>query len=248
MNVRFDIYDGGFKKYSNDPAYRPALNVRKGYTGAGCNQTAAYDPTLPPTTGANASAPAIGFPRDPCFYTNSCTYGGASMGGRIGDGEWDFETYWSVSHPGRSRPNGWANTSEKRPSRYEVYRHEIDNELVADLSRGGGGGGGKKGGGGGGDQESGAPQCYSGDETELSDNPDRRTFVAAILDCVGLGSEYDLHGGSSPPVPVTTFARFFLTEAIDKQEGAFFVEFVELVEPGTAAARNVIRDAVQLVR
>jgi Flp pilus assembly protein TadG len=248
MNVRFDLYDGAFKKYSSDPAYRPALNVRKGFTGAGCDQTAAYDPTLPPTDPANENTP-LGFPRDSCFYTDSCTYGGASMGGRIGGGDWDFETYWAVSHPGRSRPNGWANTPEKRPSRYEVYRYEIDNALVGDLSTASGGGG-KKGGGGGGAvaQESGAPQCYSGDKTQLSDNPDRRTFVAAILDCVALGQEYDLKGGSSPPVPVTTFARFFLTEAVDKQEGAFFVEFVELVEPGTAAARNVIRDTVQLVR
>ena len=72
--------------------------------------------------------------------------------------------------------------------------------------------------------------------------------MAAILDCVSLGQQYDIKGGSSPPLPVTTFARFFLTEAVDKKEGAFMVELVELVEPGTAAARNVIRDTVQLVR
>ena len=244
MNVRFDLYEGGFKKYSSDAAYRPALNVRKGYTGAACSETPAYDPSLPPTAAANQGKP-LGFPRDACFYTDSCTYGGASMGGRIGGGDWDFEAYWKASHPGRSFPNGWANTDQNRPSRYEVYRYEIDNDLVADLSVGGGGGGKK---GGGGAQESGAPQCYSGDKTKLSDNPDRRTFVAAILDCVALGHEYDIKGGNSPPLPVTTFARFFLTEAVDKKEGAFMVELVELVEPGTAAARNVIRDTVQLVR
>ncbi|HEX2725367.1 MAG TPA: TadE family protein [Beijerinckiaceae bacterium] len=245
MNVRFDLYEGAFKKYGSDPDYRPAVNVRKGYTGAGCGQTAAYDPTLSPTDPANQDKP-LGFPRDPCFYTDSCTYGGASMGGRIGGGDWDFETYWKASHPGRSFPNGWKNTDENRPSRYEVYRYEIDNDLVGDLSVGGGGGGKK--GGGGGAQESGTPQCYSGDKTKLTDNPDRRTFVAAILDCVSLGQQYDIKGGSSPPLPVTTFARFFLTEAVDKKEGTFMVELVELVEPGTAAARNVIRDSVQLVR
>ena len=69
---------------------------------------------------------------------------------------------------------------------------------------------------------------------------DRRSD--SITRAISLGQQCDLKGRSSPPVPVTTFARFFLSEAVDKQESAFFVE------PGTAAAPNVIRDSVQLVR
>jgi hypothetical protein len=35
---------------------------------------------------------------------------------------------------------------------------------------------------------------------------------------------------------------------MDKQDGTIWAEMVSLVEPGTAAARNIIRDSVQLQR
>src|SRR5437870_1400752 len=35
FNVRFDIYEGMMSGRENDPSYRPALNVRKGYVGGG---------------------------------------------------------------------------------------------------------------------------------------------------------------------------------------------------------------------
>jgi hypothetical protein len=162
------------------------------------------------------------------------------MGGRIGGGDWDFNSYWAANHPGRGKPNDWSTANP--PSRYEVYRYEIDNNIVGDLSRGGGGGGKKASAG---TQESGAPQCST---VEVSDLPDRRTFVGAILDCQALDAEYGIGGGNTPPLPVTSYARFFMTEPVDKKDGTFWVEMVQLVEPGTEAARGIIRDTIQLVR
>jgi Flp pilus assembly protein TadG len=242
MNVRFDLYDGGFKSNKSDPAYRPAQNVRKGFTGPSCNPSLAYDPTKAPSNAANANIAAIGFPRDECFYTSSCTYGGSAMGGRIGGGDWDFDAYWNVTYADTvGKPNGWSNGN--RPSRYEVYRYEIENGLLNHASIGAGT---KKGNGS--TKETGAPQCYSGGSSTLSDVPDRRVFIGAILDCKALDEKYGINGGSSPPLPVTAYAKFFMTEPMDKNDSTIWVEMVEVLEPGTVAARGIVRDTVQLYR
>jgi hypothetical protein len=39
-----------------------------------------------------------------------------------------------------------------------------------------------------------------------------------------------------------------MTEPVDKKDGTFWVEMIEVVEPGTEAARGIIRDSVQLMR
>ena len=51
-----------------------------------------------------------------------------SIDSRIGDGDWDFDAYWAANH-GTPAPNGWSNVS--RPTRYEVYQHEIANDIPA---------------------------------------------------------------------------------------------------------------------
>jgi len=48
FNVRFDIYEGSMSGRQNDPAYRPSLNVRKGYVGGG---SSAACTARPGTTG-----------------------------------------------------------------------------------------------------------------------------------------------------------------------------------------------------
>jgi len=80
MNTRFDIFEGKFKKKKSDPAYAPAENVTKGYSGNNCNVSP--DPN------------AMGLPRDTCFGDDSCS----NMGGRQGDGDWDFVSYMEVNH------------------------------------------------------------------------------------------------------------------------------------------------------
>lgn len=236
LNVRFDLYAGNFAGRKGDVAYRPAQNVRKGYSGASCNaQQLEYDPAKAPTAAANTTPPKpLGFPRDNCFYTGPCTYGGSAMAGRVGDGNWDFETYWRRTYGALAFPNGWSNAN--RPARYEVYRHEIDNydalvkKLTVNATK----------------PESGAPICYTGGASTLSDDPDRRSFVGAIIDCQAHASQ--LNGSSGGAIPVTAYGKFFLTEPMDKNDGTIWTELVEIVEPGTAAARHIIRDTVQLYR
>lgn len=98
------------------------------------------------------------------------------------------------------------------------------------------------------DKETGAPQCYSGGASTVTDNPDRRTFHGAILDCRALDEEYNISGGSAPPLPVTAYAKFFLAEPMDKNDGTIWVELVDVVEPGTPAAKEILRETVQLYR
>jgi Flp pilus assembly protein TadG len=241
MNVRFDMYDGSWSTSKGDPSYRPARNVRKGYTGPACNRSVAYTPTKPPTDAANVGKP-LGLPRDSCFYTNTCSYGGTAVDGRIGEGDWDFETYWKRTYNNTNYPNPsgtqWSNSN--RPSRYEVYRYEIDNNLVATATA---------------DpavttanQETGAPMCYTGGSTTLTDDPDRRTFVGALINCEAAIAAGQMSGSSGGRIPVVAYAKFFMTEPMDKNDGTIWAEMVELVEPGTLTARNYIRDSVQLYR
>ena len=142
MNTRFDLYDGPFKGESANPSYRPALNVRKGFvrTKNGsdqCNPTLAYDPAIAPDKQGLGKdvLESLGMPRDGCFYKNNgMQFGGASMDGRVGDGTWDFERYWTVTYG--SKPgslNGWSKSN--LPSRYDVYRYEIEQGLVNDESK-----------------------------------------------------------------------------------------------------------------
>ncbi|HVL71745.1 MAG TPA: TadE family protein [Beijerinckiaceae bacterium] len=236
INVRFDMYDGNFGGVKSNPAYRPARNVRKGYKGSACNKSQAYDIDKPPNVAPNTTAPSLGFPRDSCFYTDTCSFGSSSMAGRVGGGDWNFEAYWAANFPGIGAPNGWSNAN--RPSRYDVYRYEIDNNLVDVASRGTSGA----------DKETGVPQCYGGGVNTLNDAPDRRTFTGAILDCKKLDEMYGISGSSAPPLPVTAYARFFLTEPMDKQDGTVWVELVEVIEPGTPAAREIYHETVQLYR
>jgi Flp pilus assembly protein TadG len=228
LNVRFDIYEGGFKSSKGDPNFRPAANVRKGYTGSGCNMSPTADHI---------------FPRDPCYATNSCNDFPVASGS-VGGGNWDFEGYWTRTFPGKPSPvdpdNGEAWSNANRPSRYQVYRYEIAESLMSTPS-----GPASLGAPG----EIGAPQCYTGDKEALKTDPvDRRVFVAAILDCKAYADQ--MKGSSGGKIPVTSYGKFFLTEPMDKNDsnGTVWVEMIELVEPGTTAARNIIRDSVQLVR
>jgi hypothetical protein len=244
MNTRFDIFDGYFKSERNNPVYRPALNVRKGWSYSGsnaCNATLAYDRNATPAANVSSKVPALGLPRDNCFYTNSCSFGGASMGGRVGDGNWDFETYWSYVHgPSTPKPNGWSNSN--LPSRYEVYRYELENGLYKNLTvRGIQGVGAEK--------ERGAPECTTQTLPTPEEDPlDRRLFYGAIMDCQALEEEYAISGGSAPPMPVTAFGVFFMTEPMDKNDGTLWVELVDVVEPGTTTARGIVHDIVRLHR
>jgi hypothetical protein len=219
FNVRFDIYEGAMSANRGDANYRPSTNVRKGYVGGGgaegnsCSAQAA--------TGWPIGSPpnqATGLPLDRTW---------PYLDGRMGNGDWNFETYWQVNHGADGRPtpviNGMLASNSSPPSRYAVYRHEIEQGYVTDRSPGG---------------ETGAPACYSG--RALSDAADRRVLDAAIINCQSMG----LAGEGLTNVPVAAFGKFFLTLPLARSQTDLYVELVGLVKPGD----GVDFDMVQLYR
>lgn len=210
LNVRFDIYDGPLNSKKSNPEFRPAKNVRKGYGYAGNACQAAPE------------APNQGLPDDTCMATDSCPY----MNGRMGDGNWDIDGYKLANNLG-----GLPFSNANPASRYEVYRYEIDNNMLNTASNGG---------------EVGTPQCYSGGN--LNDDPDRRILNIAVVNCIQQNVADDNSGNSGPPVPVAAFAKMFLTRPVDNgPDQDIYAELVGVVEPGSTS-NDVARDIVQLYR
>ncbi|RFB75496.1 Tad domain-containing protein [Methylovirgula sp. 4M-Z18] len=83
LNIRFDIYTNSWKKCSSDPNYAPDQNVRKGYTGNGCNASA-NGPWPPGYTGKSpySDQAAAAEPLDNCILAGTC---GSNP---YGDGNW----------------------------------------------------------------------------------------------------------------------------------------------------------------
>ena len=218
FNVRFDIYEGAMSGNKIDVNYRPSSNVRKGYVGGGSGGNSCR--AVPANNWPIGSPPgqATGLPLDRTW---------PYLGGRMGAGNWDFNTYWQVNHSGDGRNpplvNGAPANNANPPSRYDVYRYEIEQRYVADRSPGG---------------ETGAPACYSGGE--LSDQPDRRIAPAAVVNCRSLG----LNVGARSNIPVAAFGKFFLTLPLSRSQTDLYVELVDLVKPGD----QVNFDMVQLYR
>jgi hypothetical protein len=135
-----------------------------------------------------------------------------------------------------SPPNGWSNAN--LPTRYEVYRWEIENDAIPDKSSVGGENG---------DTTLAANRCSN---AAVSDDPDRRIIYAAVLNCTAAG----LKGGSGGTVPVLTFLKMFVTEPMTKLPGTghtdeddtLYVEMVDVVKPGVDD--EVAHDIVQLYR
>lgn len=220
FNVRFDMYHGSLKKNE----YPPAVNVRRGYVTDKTNGTGNWCNAAPTTA---IPANAMGFPRDSCFAPQTCAFNN-----RIGNGIWDFDLYWSTNYPTfpQYKPAGYSNSN--RPSRYFVYRYEIEhpNNLLDKLSPGG---------------ERGAPQCST---LTASDNPDRRIVYGAIVNCKAEEAAGNLGSGRTGPFTAAAFGSFFMAEPMDKDDvkDTLFTELVDVVEPGEA--NSVARDIVQLYR
>jgi hypothetical protein len=207
--VRFDIYEGSMSDKYNDSNYPPAQNVRKKYVVAtgDKNQNACAT-----RQGANWT---IGSPLLDRTWSHF---------GRMGEGNWDFHTYWRVNYPIDSGPSamvdGGPAGNTDVPSRYRVYRYEIEQGRVGDVSPGG---------------ESGAPACYSGGD--LSAVPDRRIFHAAVINCRNLGSADEPHSN----VPVAAFGKFFLTLPLGPAQTDLYVEMVGLVKPGDGVSFDIVQ-------
>src|SRR5262249_43323046 len=118
-----------------------------------------------------------------------------------------------------SNLNGGPASNADVPSRYRVYRYEIEQGRAADVSRGG---------------ESGAPACYRGGD--LSGTPDRRLHPA-IVNCQSL----QLEGEVQSTVPVAAFGKLFLTLPLARSQTDLYVEMVGLVRPGDGVSFDVVQ-------
>lgn len=212
FNVRFGIRTTG--GHFNTAEYGPAANVRKGAlkTQGGAGQCPSFNQltfNLPGTQG---------LPRD-----------AGQINSRLGDGNWDLDTYWSTNFGAAAKPASWATT---KPTRYEVYRYEISAGLVGTPSTGG---------------ESGTPvnSCQAPVTTV-----DRRLIYGAILNCLALSALGNDLSGHSENLPVESFASFFLTEPVlsASDDASVMVELVDIAAGGQGTLDNFVRDEPQLYR
>jgi len=228
VNTRFDMYSGPFKNKKNDPAYAPAENVVKGYAGNKvCKLT------------ENNSA--MGLPRDTCFDDGSCT----ELGGRMGNGDWDFARYVRINHNYASslhiagttyffNHNNNTVTPSDIPTRYEMYRWEIDTNCVPGSITYGQAN----------TPEEGLPQCHSGGPSQT--DVDRRVLNVAVLNCGFIQENYGFNGASSGALPVDSFVKVFITQPMGKgQNNILYGEMIGQVVQGQD---SVARDSVVLRR
>lgn len=223
LNTRFDIYDGSFKRMKSDPRYAPAANVVKGWATSKKNRSCTEKP----------SEDAFGLPRDTCFSGSDCS------SDRFGNGDWDFSTYMAVNHPGFTRIT-IENVTYRRgyegsfspstpPSRYAMYRWEIDNNCVP---------GSETYGNSAVTAEEGLPQCHtSGASTTVED---RRIITAAVLNCGEIeASSPSGMFSRKDALPVETFVKVFLTEPMgDGQDNIIYGEIIGPVVKGQDSEAN----------
>jgi hypothetical protein len=233
INVRFDFYSTqGLIGLKENPNFAPSRNVTKGVvqSGASLNQRCAQqDPDF-------LVAQTVPLPRDPCFATDTCPtdlngdprFGNETDAGRLAS----LAAYWLTNHGGVLPPA----LSFVGVTRYDVYRYEINNNLIPNM----GGTGGEIG------ERSaavGAPQRCSNQAGVNNPVIDRRELIVAVINCL----EHDLRGNVDD-VPVEAFGRLFITEPIDTPPGPndLWIEMLGVAEPGDET--GVVHDFPVLFR
>lgn len=217
FNTRFDIYGPHFSK--TDASVPPAPNIRKGFDFAPKGNKPGTDPCdkIPGTDLTKFH----GLTQDTAYPL---------FDGRIGNGLWDYEGYVATNYPNGelddfAHEDGSAYTNANPPSRYDLYKYEIDNDLVDTLSVG---------------QETGEPLCHASPSTD----PDRRLIYAAIVDCDLFQSELN---GQSGSLTAMGFASFFLTEPVTGDD--VLAEIVDIDgNQGRGTMVGFAKDNVQLYR
>jgi Flp pilus assembly protein TadG len=245
LNVRFDMYDQSFNNAKNNPLYRPAQSVVKGLRKQGNNYV------------EDATYAELG--RDVCFGGGSC---GANN--RLGNGNWDFTAYWNTNHrdaSGNPLPVPAALNVSPNPTRYQVYRYEVDNNQIPNPPTGGNPTPRSTG-------ENGHPTTYTGGvlppscpaapnvndsncdtPEEVLANYDRRLMVIAVVNCQ---EHQALLGGAATGIPVSSYAQVFVTEPMKDDNGnsnkEVWAEMVSPVAPGSLLEAAVFKDTTQLYR
>jgi Flp pilus assembly protein TadG len=184
-----------------------------GTGGRGWREPANVYPNLPVTTTPRnlteteiATVAPMGYPRDKCHafsMMGNCTLG---VDGIIGDGDWDRYAYFrshSLTTPANYSVNSTnfdaflTNTfGTLTPTRYQVYRYELQNAATRLQSVTAGG-----------MTSPGTPVCNPPGVAAADDEIDRRVLSVAVINC----TEQAL-SPSSRDVPVTQWIDIFLTE------------------------------------
>lgn len=213
INTRFDVYDGPFNNWQNDPTHNnyqftiaPSESVRKGYsyTGQACNAS------------LDLSGTYMGFPDNDTMIVPGGTTGipGAALGT---NDSWALNNYLDANY-GLANRNAidaaggiTPSFAGRVPSRYDVYRYEIDDPLSLGLA--------------GYDTntltEEGNPICGAGKSYPIvppaPTEPDPRLTYAAIIDCNSPASQ--AQGGGVNDYIVNAYAEIFLTRPMEGNGG-----------------------------
>lgn len=262
INTRFDIYEGSFSNWNNNTKsfqIAPAANVRKGIrpdvNGAGTiDDCVAPNPASGNVGDDNINDLASGFNANgvddevyglPDNETMSAP-GTLVAGAAIGSGDWPIETYWLENHGSSTVPVDIPNSFEDKgaalPSRYDVYKYELDNGLVGDRHPGDGTDA----------SESGLPLCAASKTAKgivPIAEPDRRLMVAAIIDCKSQEDE----GGGTNTYRVNSFAQIFMVRPMvstaPSADPTIDVEIVDITGyGGNGTLEEFVRVEVELVR
>lgn len=200
INVRFDIYAGSMNSKQGNPLFAPSVNVTKGLcdvNGMNCSTGCANPNQLeaPPST-----FPSRPLPRDPNIQadtTGTVRFGNAfdSQGAINSQFQTAMNTYWTTNHG-----TSWPSDLPTNATRYQVYRYEINNNLIPNIANG----------------ESGAAACT----TPGVNNPnrDRRLLTTAVINCRAANGGAGLQGmNNGSNLPIVAYLQMFLTEPIGLQ-------------------------------
>lgn len=212
FDVRFDSYYSQTQQMRGSPFAPPAANVTQGGVRRTQGQQCYHEQP--------ATAPTVPLGRDSAFDANG-----------VGNGIWDWSTYFAVNHgTGGGYPADWTTVTGLAPvgtpTRYDVYRYEIESGRIPER-----------------------PSCYTGGT--VTDNisyfpdrirdrtlvGDRRLMTVAVLDCTGLSGR--------DTRPATQFTFMFLTEPFNDPEKAIYAEFLA---PTDDALERINRDITQIYR
>jgi hypothetical protein len=229
INVRFDIYAGTMNSYSNELAYRPALNVRKAAQNPNqCNQ---YKLETNQTKALELPSGAV----------NQIL-----PGGTLHTQNWqsDLQNYWTVNHPVDKDNSGVAQIptipttsypgqgTPTIPSRYDIYNYEIAKNLLSGAGHTSLNG------------NIGAPQCYSG-EAAPAGAGDRRIIFAAVVNCnaAKIKGRTDVAAGD-----IEGFTSMFITKPVN-DGSKLSLEVIDITgNKGRGTLDTFIREEAYLVR
>lgn len=270
INVRFDMYSGPMNGRANLPGYEPAANVRRGFVvtsgNSGGGNSGGGNSGGGNSGGGNGGGNVNWCNAEPTtdltwargFPDNANMPEVPTSGARIGNGDWDLAGYWNTNHPTRAAltPQELASISSfpgRQPSRYDIYRHEIESpdNLLADRSRGNtpltpatsspG------------TRESGLPLCNPDAPTSTARDADRRIIFAAMIDCNSVPNN-----AGRTTLPVSAFASIFLVNPMlqgganpndDLEYNVIDVEIVDITGAGgNGTLDTFVRNEAILVR